>query len=87
MHIFSGTNSIGDDAYFLRLSDRKECYIHPEGDNPKNTEEVIYRVKEGLKGAGIWHKEQALELLKEIGAPNVELVKVSELIKDTTSKN
>lgn len=64
-HIIKGLNLIGE-AYFIRLIDNKNCFVHFEGDNPDNPEkEVVYRMKEGSVGACLWHKDKAEAFIKE----------------------
>lgn len=83
-----GLNSISADSYFIRLKDNKETFLHFEGDNPDNPkEEVVYRLKQGTVGAGIWHKKEAEALIQMSGANNLEMVKASEIIKDDGTRN
>lgn len=81
-----GLNLISEDAYFLRLKDKPNMFIHPE---PKleTKREVGYIVAEGSVGAGIWHKKEAMQFITDIGAPNLEMVRVSEILKHDGSKN
>jgi len=86
--VIKGMNSIGDDSYFIRLKDNKENYIHFGGDNPSNPkEEVAYVVKKGLIGACGFHKVQGENFIKMSGADNLELVKMSDVVKDDGTSN
>lgn len=84
---FDGLNKIGNDAYFIRLKDKPNFYIHFEGDNPKNQSEVVYRVNEGSKGACVWHKKQAEEFIKYTGKNNLEFVSVKSVLGNDSSFN
>ena len=82
----SGINSIGSDAYFLRLKDNKNAFIHP--DPSKETKnEVVYVVAEGPVGAAIFHKEQAENFMLLEKADNLEMVAVREIIGNDNSEN
>lgn len=84
---FEGINTIGEDAYFIRLSNLKNHYIHFEGDNPKDESEVVYRVKEGTKGACVWRKKEGEEFIKYTGKNNLELVSVKSVLGNDGSLN
>ncbi len=86
--ITHGLNYISADSYFIRLKDNKDWFIHFEGDNPENPkQEVIYRVKEGAKGAGVFHKEQGSNFIIMEGADNLELVKVTDVLGNDGTLN
>lgn len=87
MKRFEGLNSIDKDSYFIRLSDKKDHFIHFEGDNPNDDSEIVYRVINGEKGACIWHKKEAEAFIKYIGKSNVEMVKVTDVLKNDGSLN
>jgi len=87
MKRFEGLNSIDKDSYFIRLSDRKDHFIHFEGDNPDDDSEVVYRVIKGEKGACVWHKKECKAFIKNIGKSNVEMVKVTDVLKNDGSLN
>ena len=77
--IYKGANSIGSDAYFIRLTDNKEYFIHINEDG--------YIVKLGMIGACIWHEKEGKKFIKESRANNLELVKVQEILTNDGSKN
>jgi hypothetical protein len=81
-----GINSIGDDSYFIRLSDKNDVYLHPDK-SLETAEEVGYKLIEGTKGAGIWKKQQALNLIMESGASNLEIVKTRDVLGNDSSLN
>jgi len=82
----TGLNSIGNDAYFIRLKDNKNAFVHP--DPSKETEtEVTYVVNEGPVGAAIFHKEQAENFMLLEKADNLEMVAVREIIGNDNSEN
>jgi len=86
--VTSGLNYISGDSYFIRLKDKKDFFIHFEGDNPENPDkEVIYRVKEGAEGAGIFHKEQAENFIMMSDYDNMELVKVTDILVNDGTLN
>lgn len=86
----TGLNMIGSDAYFIRLKDNKNSFIHP--DPSRETEnEVVYVVAEGPVGAAIFHKKQAENFIfqsfieNQVG--NMELVSAKEVIGNDNSEN
>jgi hypothetical protein len=86
--IYTGTNTIGNDSYFIRLKDNKNTFIHFEGNNPNDPkEDAVYRAKEGIKGACIFHKKQGEGFIKHSGASNLELVRVKSLIAPDKTEN
>jgi hypothetical protein len=66
------------DAYFLRLTDNHNAFVHYNGDDGSN---LIYEVKESCVGAAIWHEQEGLAFIKESGAKNIELVNVNDVLK------
>lgn len=82
--LIKGINAIGDDAYFIRLKDNKETYVHYES---QDSESKTYRLKEGLKGAAGWHKKVGEIFIKESKDDNLELVKVSDILGNDSSLN
>ena len=85
-----GLNVIGDNAYFIRLKDKKNFFLHP--DPSKETEkEITYVVAEGEVGAAIFHKKQAENFIfhsfVEDRAGNLEMVAVKEIIGRDNSEN
>jgi len=95
MKRFEGLNSIDKDSYFIRLSDKKDHFIHFEGDNPNDRLDkfnpmskyppvgVTYRVIKGEKGACIWHKKEAEKFIESVfGRQNIEMVKVTDVLKN-----
>jgi len=85
--IIKGINNIGEELYFIRLKDNANGYIHFEGDNPKNNDEVVYCVKEGNVGACIWKEKQGKAFIKQTQAGNLEMVKVREVVGNDSSMN
>ena len=87
--IFTGTNIVGNDSYFIRLKDNRKSYMHCEGvgENPDDDGQVVWRLKEELKGAAIWHKKEAIEFIKHSGAGNLEIVKVKNVLGNDHSGN
>lgn len=85
--LIKGINAIGDDAYFIRLKNDKESYVHYESeDRQKGT--ATYRVKKGLgKGVAGWHKKEGENFISESNADNLELVKVSDILGNDSSLN
>lgn len=80
--LYTGNNAIGDDAFFLRLSDNKDYFLHPDGEN--------YKVLKGPVGAGIFKKQNAenfIEMLKNQGTTNVEMVNVKDILGVDPSSN
>lgn len=65
--------------YFIRLSDNKKSFVHLQ--NPYKPASD-YILKEGVKGACLWEKENAENFIKESGANNLETVKASELLNN-----
>lgn len=85
-----GMNAIGDDAYFIRMKDNKNIFLHP--DPSKETEkEVVYVLVEGTIGAAIFHKKQAENMIfhayMESTASNLEMVGVKEIVGNDSSLN
>lgn len=83
---FTGINKIGNDAYFIRLSDKKDFFLHSDK-SLENDENVGFRIVRGLVGAGVWHKDQADKLIKLIGNGNLEIVKVRDVVGNDYSGN
>lgn len=71
-------NLIKKNAYFIRLTDNKNYFIHFENETSKKLE---YVVKEGNIGAAIWKETEGNNFIKESGANNLEMVKVTEILK------
>ena len=84
--IYQGSNAIGDDTYFIRLKDNRGFYLHPDP-SLTNSKEIGYTVREGIKGAGGWTKQNAIALIISIGAKNLEIVKVTDIIGKDHSSN
>lgn len=82
--IIKGINAIGNDAYFIRLKDDKDTYVHYESQDSKN---MTYRLKKGLKGAAGWHKKEGENFILESKADNLELVKCIEVLGNDGSLN
>lgn len=88
MAVIQGLNSIdGQNSYFIRLKDKPTHFLHYQGDNPANDEEVMYQVKQGVSGAAVWKKDKAEQLIKESSAVNLEIVKVSDVIPNDGTFN
>ena len=81
-----GINSIGDDSYFLRLTDRPDHFIHPDP-SLETRDEAGYRVNKGAEGAAVFHKAQAKNFIKMSGAPNLEMVRVKDVLGNDNSTN
>lgn len=86
----TGLNSIGNDAYFIRLKDDKNSFVHP--DPSKDTEEeAVYVVSEGCIGAAVFHKKQAENFIfhsfVEDKVGNLEMVSAKEVIGKDNSEN
>jgi len=86
----AGRNVIGNDAYFIRLKDNQNAFVHP--DPSKETEkEVVYVIAEGPVGAAIFHKKQAENFIfqsfieNQVG--NMEIVSAKEIIGKDNSEN
>lgn len=72
---------VPEDAYFIKLSDHENQFVHFEGDNPEDSSQVIYRIKEGSIGACVFKKQNAENFIKESPGSNLILVKVRDYIK------
>lgn len=68
------------DAYFIRLKNDKEYFLHPDP-TLETKEEVGYRICKGLKGAAGFKKENAENFIKLSGANNLEIVPAKEVLK------
>ncbi len=79
-----GMNSISLDSYFIRLTDKKNFYMHLEEDNNDN---YVYKVKEGTVGACGWHKKEGEEFIRMHGYTNLELVKMLEILGNDGTLN
>lgn len=86
----SGLNMIGDNAYFIRLKDKNNFFIHPDP-SKETKKEFTYVVAEGEVGAAIFHKKQAEHFIQHTfltnGAQNLEMVAVKEIISKDNSGN
>lgn len=83
-----GLNSIdAQNSYFIRLKDKPTHFLHYQGDNPANNEEVMYKVKEGTSGAAVWRKDKAEQLIRESSVVNLEIVKVSDVLPNDGTFN
>lgn len=79
-------NAIGEDAYFIRLSDNKGCFLCYDGESKDKTMDK-YILRQGHIGACIFVKENGLKFIMQSGAANLELVKVTEIVGNDSSKN
>lgn len=82
----SGLNTLGDNAYFIRLTDNKKCFICYEGET-LDGEFDKYIVREGIKGACIFTLENAINFCMQSNANNIEPVKVLEILGNDGSLN
>lgn len=80
--IFIGQNSIGEDSYFIRLSNDNTYYLHP-----RIGEGGVFEIKKGTTGAGIWKKEKAEYLMGVVNEKNLEIVKVFDILGNDGSLN
>jgi hypothetical protein len=79
--IYTGKQLIdGNDAYFIRLKNSPQNFIHFVGDNP-DEQESTYQVKEGLFGACLYTKNKGEAFIKFTESLDLELVPVSELVR------
>ena len=78
-------SQLGTDAYFIRLKRtwwkfwKEDVFIHFDG--KVDSDLIAYRPKQGKIGACIFKLDNAIELIKESGASNLELVKIERVIK------
>lgn len=82
--ILQGLNSIGDDSYFIRLTNKKEFFIHLEREDDK---ECVYIIREGVAGACIWSKKDGEGFINKCNGSNLELVKVTKILENDGSLN
>jgi hypothetical protein len=87
MMLLKGLNNLPPDSYFIRLKDNKNAFLHYDGDDPKDKEQVVYKVKEGFIGACIWTKEKAEAFIMQAGIGNVELARVTDVLPNDGSMN
>ena len=81
----TGINSIGEDAYFIRVIGDKEHYVHLDEDS--TNEDIIYKIKEGLVGACVFKKDHAEAFISFTKANNIETVRVSDVVGKDASLN
>ena len=79
-----GLNALGNDCYFIRLTDNKDYYIHLKSEDNKNYE---YVVEKGINGACGWHKKEGEEWIKTTGANNLELIEAIKVLKNDGTLN
>lgn len=82
--IFKGVNSIGKDAYFVRLKDKPDWFVHYRGEKDGGE---LFQVEQGSIGAAVFHKANARRFINETGINNLELVEVIEIIGTDSSMN
>lgn len=80
----TGLNAIGNDYYFIRLTDRPKYFVHLESTEGAN---ITYIIKKGTNGACAFSKEQGEEWIKASGAENLELIKVMKVLKNDGTLN
>ncbi len=81
-----GINSIGDDAYFIRLNNDIDNFVHPEA-SLETKDEVGYVIKASCVGAAIFTKKVAKNFIMASGADNLEMVKVKDILGNDNSSN
>ncbi len=86
MSTIIGLNSIGDDAWFIKLTDQENYFIHFEGED-KVGENVVYAPKPGPEGAAIFKKGTGLRFIRESKYDNLTLVKVKDVLPNDGSLN
>ncbi len=82
--ITKGLNYMGDDSYFIRMTNDKEQYIHLE---EHNKDHYVYKVKQGVVGACGWHKKEGEAWIKNSGYHNLELVRFKEILGNDGTLN
>jgi hypothetical protein len=80
-----GLNAIGDDSYFVRLKG-SDAFLHPDS-SLETEDEIGYRIIEGCKGAAIFHKQQAENIITVSGSDDLEPVKVKNILGNDNSLN
>lgn len=83
--MIKGLNSIDANSYFIRLTDKKNHYLHYVGENEDG--DLKYEVKEGYSGACVWHKLHGELFIFQSRIPNLELVKVTNIIPNDGTLN
>jgi hypothetical protein len=74
-------NVISKDAFFIRLTDKVDCFVHP------TKEQGAYVIAKNLEGAAIFTRQNGEEFIKYTGADNLELIPVGKLVKSDSSFN
>lgn len=67
------------DAYFVRLSDNKDFFIHPDPSLETKKQEG-FKVVEGYIGACVWPKHAALNFITQTKKGNLEIVRFNDVV-------
>lgn len=81
---FTGLASLPADAYFIRLTDIEDHYLHVE---KQTGDEVHYRVGKGPKGAAIFTRSNAKRFIKSQGWGNAEAIEVRKVLPPDGTEN
>lgn len=88
-YVKSGVNYLDKESYFIRLKDSPTVFLHFEGDNPENKEEVKYVFKEGPVGAAVFLRKKAESFMRKTGIDRrgAELASVRKVLGADSSMN
>lgn len=80
-----GLNVIAKGSCFIRLKNKPDYFVHYLGE--KNNEDKQYEIRKGYIGACVWTKENAIGFVQYSGAPNLEIVLVTDIVEDDGTRN
>ncbi len=80
-----GLNMIAQGSCFVRLRNKPDYYVHYLGE--KKNGDVQFEIRKGYIGACVWTKEHAEGFVEYSGAPNLEIVLVTDIVEDDGTRN
>lgn len=85
--VLNNSNIITKGQYFIRLTNNKKAFFHLLAWNDDETNDMKFIIKESVTGACMFKKQDALNVIKESGASNLEIVSAIEILGNDGTLN